>query len=169
MFATLLFAEYPRDMQCRILSGSIPPPLSAKQIRQKLQRCGKSWTQLRHLCIWKMILAKMKEITEALKINCSYDQTNEYQVILRMPLTTYTDSYIPISMFTYIHIHMSRTKKTKISSFSFQQKNIKALCFFFNIMQSLSSLPRFWEKRAVNMPLYGESTKISLVREIQTR
>lgn len=29
VFASLLLAEYPRDMHCRIFSGSIPPPLSA--------------------------------------------------------------------------------------------------------------------------------------------
>jgi len=29
VFAILLLAEYPRDMHCRILSGFIPPPLSA--------------------------------------------------------------------------------------------------------------------------------------------
>ena len=30
VFANLIFSEYPNDMQCRILSGFIPPPLSAK-------------------------------------------------------------------------------------------------------------------------------------------
>lgn len=32
VFASLLFAEYPKDMHCRILSGSIPPPLSAIEL-----------------------------------------------------------------------------------------------------------------------------------------
>lgn len=32
--AILLFSEYPRDMHCLILSGSIPPPLSKLNIKQ---------------------------------------------------------------------------------------------------------------------------------------
>lgn len=35
VFAWLLFTEYPRDMHCRILSGSIPPPLSANIKKQR--------------------------------------------------------------------------------------------------------------------------------------
>lgn len=35
VFAILLFAEYPSDMHWRILSGSIPPPLSERRINNQ--------------------------------------------------------------------------------------------------------------------------------------
>lgn len=38
VFANLLFAEYPRDMHWRILSGVIPPPLSVVQLKESTQR-----------------------------------------------------------------------------------------------------------------------------------
>lgn len=33
--AILLFTEYPRDMHCRSLSGSMPPPLSAHKFKKE--------------------------------------------------------------------------------------------------------------------------------------